>query len=316
MTLNTTISTFTSPLSPTVRQLAKRWSNQHRQPEKARQILHNTLAVAFVNFYCQCLGISTNLESSDSWNPIGQSLLDVADLTLTHLGKLECRAVLAGTDTVYIPPEVQADRIGYVAVEISENYREAKLLGFLRQVAHNYVSISQFEPLENFLDYLDILQIKQATTTSSLPESKTVVNLQKWLENMFEETWLPIANLLGTQTNTTGLSFRNNVAVGRAKQINLGIDLTGKLVVLVVTLSPENREDMNISVEAHPSKGNSYLPPNLQLVVLDADGSSVMEAQAKQENSNIQFKFSGESGERFSVKLVLGEISVIEDFVV
>ena len=41
-----------------------------------------------------------------------------------------------------------------------------------------------------------------------------------------------------------------------------------------------------------------------------------MEAQTRSSNKNIQLEFSGEVGERFSIKVVLGDVSVVEDFII
>jgi hypothetical protein len=51
-------------------------------------------------------------------------------------------------------------------------------------------------------------------------------------------------------------------------------------------------------------------------MVLDIEGVSVMEAQTRNTNKNIQLQFSCEVGEGFSVKLALGDVSVIENFVI
>jgi hypothetical protein len=89
----------------------------------------------------------------------------------------------------------------------------------------------------------------------------------------------------------------------------------GEEVALCVGLVPETSSKMNISVEAYPKKGQSYLPQDLQLMVLDENGDVVLQAIAKS-TETIQLKFKGESGERFSVKVALGEVSVTEAFIV
>lgn len=51
-------------------------------------------------------------------------------------------------------------------------------------------------------------------------------------------------------------------------------------------------------------------------MLLDALGEAVMEAIARSTNSYIQLQFSGSQGEYFSVKVTLGDVSVIENFVI
>jgi hypothetical protein len=316
----TDILTFTGPISPDARRRAEQLCRQQATPEKGKQVRLNTLSVSFVNSYLQYMGFETDLEASDSCNPVQQALMDVADLSLKNLGFLECRPVLEGEQFIYIPPEVQSNRIGYVAVQISKSFREAKLLGFIKQVASDLLPISQLQSLENLLEYLEELTQVNATELAeqSLTPNKTLVKLKQWLENIFEAGWQEIETLLGAQNANPAWSQRsaNGAFVSRGKLIDLGKQMSEQAVVLVVTLPPDNEQEMDIIVEVHPISGQNYLPPYLQLMVLDFEGVSVMEAQTRSSNKNIQLQFSGEVGERFSVKVALGDVSVIEDFVI
>jgi len=316
----TDILTFTGPISPDARRRAEQLCRQQATPEKGKQVRLNTLSVSFVNSYLQYMGFDTDLEASDSCNPVQQALMDVADLSLKNLGFLECRPVLEGEQFIYIPPEVQSNRIGYVAVQIGKSFREAKLLGFIKQVANDLLPISQLQSLENLLEYLEELTQVNATELAeqSLTPNKTLVKLKQWLENIFEAGWQEIETLLGAQNANPAWSQRSEAGafLSRGKLIDLGKLLSGQAVVLVVTLPPDNEPEMDIIVEVHPTTGQNYLPPYLQLMVLDFEGVSVMEAQTRSSNKNIQLQFSCEVGERFSVKVALGDVSVIENFVI
>jgi hypothetical protein len=72
---------------------------------------------------------------------------------------------------------------------------------------------------------------------------------------------------------------------------------------------------MDISVEVYPTGGYTRLPEDLKLMVLDEAGKSVMQADARC-SEGLEFQFSGEPGEQFSVKVVLGEVSVTEEFLI
>ncbi len=312
--------TFTAPISPLARQRAEQLSKQQATPSKSEQVRLNILAVSFVNSYLQCMGFETDLEASDSWNPIQQTLLDVADLEVKNLGKLECRPVLEGTQIIYVPPEVESNRIGYLAVQISQSFREATLLGFVKTVSSEQLPISQLESLERFHEYLEYIGcVKQAELTSpSISLGETWVKLEQWFENIFESGWQEIEALLGTQRANLALSIRSTTEAGveRGKLINLGMQYQSQAVVLVVALTPENDKEMDVTVEVHPKQGQTYLPPNLHVMVLDNLGEAVMEATTRSTNTHIQLQFSGYGGERFSVKVTLGDVSVIENFVI
>ncbi|MEH2062930.1 MAG: DUF1822 family protein [Nostoc sp.] len=325
-----TISTFTGPISTVVRRLAEKWSRQQATPEKSQQILLNSLSVSFVNFYLESMGFETDLEASDSWNPVQQTLMDVADLLIKNLGNLECRPVLENAQFVYVPPEVQSNRIGYVAVQISESLQSAKLLGFIKEVSIDNLPINQLQPLENFLNYLESLEL-QATKYKTqnlglssqnlgLFTSQDVVNLKRWFENIFESGWETIESIFVTepawQFRSAESGFKNSVE--RAKLIDFGIKANGSSVGIVVKVSHDNNnfDDMKIMVDLHPTNGQEYLPSSLHIMILDEEEIAVMEAQAKKDNKKIALEFNAAVGDNFSVKIALGDISVIENFII
>ncbi len=314
--------TFTGPIPPDGRHRAEELCRRQATQTKAEQVYLNILSVSFVNSYLQYMGFETDLDKSDSWNLVQQTLMDVADLSLKNLGSLECRPVFEDAQFIYIPPEVQSNRIGYVAVQIRKSFREATLLGFVRQVQTDLLPINQLQPLDNLLEYLEELtQVRQAELASqSLTSNKTLVNLKQWLENIFEVGWQEVETLFDYQRANPDWSLRNanGSFVSRGKLIDLGKTGTIQSVILVVGFIQAKEQEIDIIVEVHPSK-EMYLPPNLQLMVIDfggVEGESIMEAQTRSTNKNIQLQFSGDVGERFSIKLVLGNISVIESFLI
>jgi hypothetical protein len=82
-----------------------------------------------------------------------------------------------------------------------------------------------------------------------------------------------------------------------------------------VELTPESEQRRNILLQVHPAGNQLYLPPSLELTVLDDSGSIFLEAQARSADNYIQLQFRGLPGEEFSVRVALGDASIIEDFV-
>ncbi|MGH2415128.1 MAG: DUF1822 family protein, partial [Microcystaceae cyanobacterium] len=248
--MNVTSSlTFTVPLVQAARQLAEQFAKQQINPQKAQQVYLNTLAVYAVRFYLKCMGIETDWETSDSYNPVMQTLMDVADLEIPNLGKLECRPVLPENQSVYIPPEVWSDRIGYMAVKLDESLREAILLGFTQTASTEELPISQWQSLGDLLEHLH--QLRQAEL------GKRQVNLSQWLENFFEAGWQSLESLLGTDQGSLALSFRGDSPlsesdVRRAKLIDLELQLGNQTVALLVALAQESEQLVGIQIQVHP----------------------------------------------------------------
>lgn len=312
--------TFTIPLGEEAHHLAQEFRLRQRSKAKAKQVYLNTLAVYAVKFYLQCMEIQTDWEKSDSWNPVMQTLMDVADLNIPNHGTLECRAVLPNSEVVEIPTEWE-DRIGYVAVQLDQSLREATILGFVETVAAEKLPLNQLQSIEVLLEHLS-----QPTQPQSIPTQKNVVQLSQWLHNVFEEGWQTVEALFNPLSSQPAISFRqlssmrssilkhSKDGIKRGKLLDL--EKENNKVALFVGVTPTTVAELSISIEVYPTESQTYLPPELQLLVLDAQGKVVIQTQTRTKNEYIQIEFSAKSGEEISIKLVLGRDSFIETFLV
>lgn len=109
-----------------------------------------------------------------------------------------------------------------------------------------------------------------------------------------------------------------NIAAGvrRVKLIDLGMELAGEGVALAVALVPKVNQRFGVLLQVYPTGRETYLPPQLQLTLLDANGNQLRTITARLADVFVQLKFSGEVGEEFSVRVALGEAEIIEDFVI
>lgn len=307
------------PITQEAQGIAQEFANQQPTPEKAQQVYLNTLAIYLVHNYLKMMGIPTNLKARDSWNPVLRLAIDVADLEVMNLGRLECRPWKAvdnssqeNPDTFpsnaicHVPSEVQEDRIGYIVVQIDEEKQEGILLGFAKRITESKLFLKDLQSIDDLLDYLAELQDLQKVKPA-------VVVLSQWLEGMFEAGWQMVAEELFSPQSPQ-LAFRlRSESVKRYKLLTLE---EGQSVELVIELMPADASKIDILVEVHPLNGQTYLPAHLGLILFNEEGEKVMEAQGKNENKNIQFDFSGEVGDRFSIQLVLGDVRVTENFVI
>ncbi|MGB3191468.1 MAG: DUF1822 family protein [Limnoraphis sp.] len=300
--------TFTVPLSVKAHQRADEFRQKQLNTKHAKQVYLNTLSVYAVEFYLKCMGFEPDWKSSESFDPMMQKFSDVADLNVQHLGKFECRPVLPCQQVVSIPLESMNHRRGYFAVQLNKALTEANILGFIKQVYTEEVPLNQLKSLDFFLRYAS--QIENA------------VKLNQWLQNTFETGWETLETLLSPPkmawrsrniTSDSLIPVNSDLGVERIKKFNL--EPTGEQVGLLVRLQPRTELEMGIGVELYPINNQVYLPQNLQLLLLDENGETVMQAEARS-TKNIQLKFSGESGEIFSVKVALEDLSIVETFVI
>ncbi|NER22729.1 MAG: DUF1822 family protein [Symploca sp. SIO1C2] len=314
---------LTLPITQKARHTAEQFAAEQLTPEKAEQVRLNTLAVSVVNNYFQMMDVPTNLEASDSWNPVMRMLSNVADLEVTGVGRLECRPLPADESSCYIPPEVSQERIGYILVQIDESSLEATVLGFTETVATEELPIGELAPVEDVFDYFQpVTATAIAATTAAV--QKTRVNLSQWLTEVVEAGWQTVDTLLNPAEPELAYNFRKSnlaqdgiieVAVKRGKLIDLGAQLAGYRVALIIEIIPESDQRKHILLQVHPLGKETYLLPQVQLTVLDESGLVFLEAQSRSEDNYIQLQFSGLPGELFSVQVTFGDASIIEDFV-
>lgn len=186
---------FTVTLTTDYFDIANNLKNQFNNENIAQQVYLNTLAVCAVDYYFNCMSIATNIDNSSIFNPIAQTLSNVADLEITNLGKVECRPVLPTETTCHVPPETWEDSLGYFAVIIDESAREAIIGGFLPPVSSlemkEIIPLTDFQNLDYFIDYLYELELKEEslieTITTKVNQLNEILktNLLSW-ENFIQ----------------------------------------------------------------------------------------------------------------------------------
>lgn len=291
-------------LPPEAQSIAEKFQHYQDNIKKGEQVYRNSLAVCAVNLYLQHLGFETDLEASNSWDYIWQTLMDAADLQIINYGKIECRPVYPDEEFIHIPAEVWFESNYCIAVEIEEIATEAKLLGFIEKPATEKVLRSQLRPLEELPSLLQI-NIRK-------------IELSYWLEGIFHKDWQPTETVLVYRREQIALgsarSSKKHPLISRTKQIDLGLLLNSKSVALVITIQPEIEDKTNILVQVIPMDRDEYLPHGLKLkVILESDTAEI---KAREADNIIQLRFIEPCKSQFSVQISLGDAVVTESFIV
>ena len=299
---------LTLPITDRALDFASQFAQQQATPAKRDRVSLNTLAVCTVNNYLEMMGFTPNLQSGDSWHPIARMGANVADLVVDGIGKLECIPVRAEEREYTIPPEVWLDRVGYLFVEIDLAARAATIRGFVPQ-AKAVISRERLRSPEDLIDRLHSLM------------NTPLVRLDRWLdgvEDAIATGWQSIESLF----TTPELAFRSISAptrpdvIQRGKVIDLGIQLQGDRIALVVELSPtQDEERTQIRLRVLPVDRSNLLA-DIQLIVLDDENQTFLEARSRTDDSLIQLEFTGTPGEKFAVVVKLGSAEIIEQFTI
>ncbi|KPQ39392.1 MAG: DUF1822 family protein [Phormidium sp.] len=310
--------TFNVPITQLMRSQADQVSQYQDNPDKLRQVYRNILVVLAVDYYCQCMGIKTNLESSTVWNPGLQLLANSADLELKNLGRVECCALLKNQDTVMVSREAQYDKLGYIAVVLDEDSNEAILRGF----SENLVGDGEVFSLQDWDDLdLFLLKVEEWENQPSVASSQ-VTQLSQWLRGWVDAGWQSLEALIAPEQPTPAWVVRGpmksqetsqNSVIKRGKLLHFeGMD---EAIALLISLDSEISQEMDISVEIQSLDRRTELPLNLEISILNDEGQAVMQALAKS-TEHIKLNFSGQPQEEFGVKVALGPVSFLEHFVI
>lgn len=327
----------TAPIVPilhTAHEVAEQFCQAQSDILKAEQVYLNTLAVYAVDLYLAEMGVATRLESSDSWNPIFQTAMNAADLEVEGCGKLECRSTLPYDEAVDIPLEVIGDRIGFVAVQLSDSLDEAVLLGFADQVQQGVLTLNALQPIEALPAYLNRLTSAQsnqaalASTSLQLVEVKQeTVQLGQWLQKKYEAIWQAFEEVfpsnqvefawrsIDEKRLTNQQSQSSSFETSRVKILSFESQLGDDQVALVIEVKATDSTAVKVGIQVRPTGNQVYLPSEIQVKLLDETGSEILQAQAAM-SETIRLQISGQQGDRFSIEVISKNRSIIENFAI
>jgi len=211
---------FTVNLSFEAHRIAKDLVSQIYHPEKRKQVYLNSLSVYAVDNYLRCMGVKTDYSEGDSRNPLVIQLMNVADLIVKDVGKLECVPVISEMEVVEIPPEVWEGRIGYVFVKLDNSLKKARILGFVAEAVAE-VCLAQIRSFSDFLVYLTELEVVESVRSEERLATSNIINFKQWLNGVVDSSWQKIDDLLKPQQ--LGLAFKNELSITRGQKIDLGI---------------------------------------------------------------------------------------------
>ncbi|MFW6296850.1 MAG: DUF1822 family protein [Halothece sp.] len=328
-------------LYQSVHNLAKQFASEQSSREKFKQVYLNTLAVQAVNRFLEWFEVETDLSAGDSWNSVLRRFNDVADLVIPELGIVECRPVFSEDTVIVLPPEVTEERLAYVGVRFQEQLNQVELIGFYpaSDLVGETIPISQLKPMEELIDYLFELEgividnelvVSSPEEVSGLIEGLTAiekmrVDLSRWFEDIFETGWQALESFLSLQEESIAFRFavdtraRSFESEGVVTDEKRGIKLLEGFpqpLALVKKIQKETDETRDILLQLYPLGQEVYLPQGVEMIVLDDDDDVFLEAKARESDNWIQLQFRGQPQESYRVKIVLDEVSVIEEFLI
>ena len=197
---------LTVPLELKAHEMARQLAAVQSTVQKGKRVYLNALAVYAVHSYLKWLQIETDLNFSDSFNPAKVALANIADLVITGIGSLECRPVLPGETTIFLPEEVIENRMGYVGVQFSDRLDSVQLLGFVPSLdisnPPQQIAVAELMPIDAlieqitrleeaiaFLETNDPVAVQVRSTIQTQSQSNIVAQLERIYRTCDEYEW-------------------------------------------------------------------------------------------------------------------------------
>jgi Protein of unknown function (DUF1822) len=305
---------------------AAKFASQHRSISKGRSVYLNTLAVCAVRQYlsvtCQ---LDLELEQGDSWQIGMQSILNVADLVIPNVGKIECLLVLPTTTEIQISADLD-ERIGYVIVQFSDDLTSVELRGFIDSAQPRLHQQST-----GAIIALNSAEIQSIESLLELIYDKQVYNLQEFLAGILGTGWEPICQQRAAQIDATEREFalRNTLNLANntnydsirdftaSKMINLRAKIANIPLLMMIGLSIEPDDGrVKVRIRIHAAGGIPMLPADLKLTLQADNGQFLSEIQYPEAMNFIQLQsFKLHPGTQFKIRVALDNCSFTESFI-
>jgi len=104
-------------------------------------------------------------------------------------------------------------------------------------------------------------------------------------------------------------------AVSARRAMDLGMYLAGHSVGLLVVILSKSDGSFAVLLRVYAMGSQRLLPSGLTLIALDENGNPFYEVQARSQDDYIQFKFTADAGDRFSVRVANEDANVTKSFV-
>ncbi|MEM8779214.1 MAG: DUF1822 family protein [Cyanobacteria bacterium P01_G01_bin.49] len=143
-------------------------------------------------------------------------------------------------------------------------------------------------------------------------QSSPLVNLSRWLDNLFETPWQTpeTLNLAFSSRRTTS---ERDTSIQRGNLITLGTEE----VILLMGLTPEDDGRIGVSVQLFPSANRRYLPEMIELTLLSEAGDILQSIQSRSQDNAIRIpRFKCPREFHFRLQVRLNEHSMTQDFIV
>jgi len=135
-------------------------------------------------------------------------------------------------------------------------------------------------------------------------------------QKILAQIWQPWDELVASLNINLAMVRQSRLQGQWGRKINLGMNLANHSLAVAIGFQEEADHKYFIQVRLYPDNGQMYLPQNLELLILEADGEVFKQVKSREADNWIQLEFRGKLNEEFQVKVQLEQSSVTETITV
>jgi hypothetical protein len=106
--------------------------------------------------------------------------------------------------------------------------------------------------------------------------------------------------------------------IAKAKELHLGpLEEDALSVTLVVVITPETEQTVEVVAQLHPAGGDRTLPPNITLSLHEDSDVPLSQIKTRSHDQRIQLRqFRVHDGTDFQLRVALGKFTIVEAFTI
>ena len=213
---------------------------------------------------------------------------------------------------------INPDLVGdfYLAVQVSMEDSWLRVWGFTSQQELQEQGSYDQSDKTWAIDRSDLwMTLETMPAIQALMKPNRKPNILSQLD--FSSIWQPFDEFIAAWNWQPAMELRQNRFQRHwARKIDQTITLNDHPCALTIGFQEESNHKYLIQVRISSGNDQIYLPDNLELLVLEANGEVIDTSTSRRADNWIQVEFTGEVDDKFQVKVQRAEASIIEDFII
>lgn len=209
----------------------------------------------------------------------------------------------------------------YLAIQVSPEESWLRVWGFTTQKKLRELGIHDSRDGSYAIDRSDLWSSLETMPAIwnfiNQPVQEPVYHLNILSQLDFSPLWQTFEDLIATFNWQPAMELRQNRFKHHwARKIDEVITINDHPFALTIAFQEEAPKEYSVQVRLSSGNEQLYLPDDIELLVLEANGNIIDQIKSRKADNWIQLGFKGKVQEEFQVKVQRAEANIIETFII